>query len=136
MNIISGIKNLIHRYQFTKQASSFIVVGVLSTIISYSSFLIFLRIFKLYYLVANLGGFICSIGFSYYCNRRWTFKAQDSKHFYRYSSFYLMSFFLSSTLLKIFVDFCGVIPEIANVFTIAIMTGINFLGVKFLVFKK
>jgi putative flippase GtrA len=111
-------------------------VGFVATTLGYSSFLIFLRLFKLHYLVANLGGFVCSIGLSYYCNRRWTFKAQDSKHFYRYFSFYLASFCISSALLKFFVEFCGVIPEISNIFTIGIMTGINFLGVKFLVFKK
>ncbi|NBV06933.1 MAG: GtrA family protein [Proteobacteria bacterium] len=136
MNIFSEIKNFIHRYHFTRQAFSFLIVGICGTIISYSSFIIFLRLFHLYYLVANLGGFICSIGFSYYCNRRWTFKAQESKHFRRYFSFYVISFFLSSLLLKFFVDFCGIIPEIASILNIAIMTCFNFLGVKFLVFKK
>jgi putative flippase GtrA len=136
MNIFFEIKNLIHRHHFTKQASDFIIVGICSTLISYGSFIIFLRLFNLYYLIANLGGFLCSIGFSYYCNRRWTFKAQDGRHFRRYFYFYLLSFCLGSLLLKFFVDFCGVIPEIASIFNIAIMTCFNFLGVKFLVFKK
>ncbi len=136
MNIILGIKNFIHRHHLTKQASGFILVGIISTVVGYSSFITFLRLFGFHYLVANLGGFICSIGVSYYCNRRWTFKAHDSQYFYRYFSFYLVSFAISSALLKFFVEFCGVIPEIANVFVIGIMTGINFTGVKLLVFKK
>jgi putative flippase GtrA len=112
------------------------MVGSGSTLISYLTFLFGLRFFKLHYLIANILGFACSIIFSYNCNRRWTFNADASKNFIRYFCFYLLSLILSSILLKIIVEFFDVIPEIANIITIAVSTCINFLGIKFLVFKK
>ncbi len=136
MKIALEITKLLHRHHISKQAIRFLLVGCFSTIISYSTFLIFLHIFSLHYLVANVAGFISSIGFSYYCNQRWTFDSKGSKHFTKYISFYLGSLVLGSILLRIFVEFFGLIPEIANLLAIVITTCVNFLGIKFLVFKK
>lgn len=119
-----------------KQAYRFLLVGGCATIISYSTFLISLRIIGLHYLIANFCGFIVSIGFSYYCNSKWTFAAQERGYFYRYLSFYLASLIINSLILKFIVEFGGLIPEIANIITIAIVTCINFAGIKLLVFKK
>ena len=136
MKIVSEIIKLLHRHHVSKQAILFLLVGGFSTIISYSTFLIFLRIFGMHYLIANVAGFISSIGFSYYCNQRWTFDSKGSKRFTKYISFYLGSLVLGSILLRIFVEFFGLIPEIANLLAIAITTCVNFLGTKFLVFRK
>jgi putative flippase GtrA len=136
MKIVLEIIKLLHRHHISKQAICFLLVGGCSTIISYSTFLIFLRIFGMHYLIANVAGFISSIGFSYYCNQRWTFDSKGSKSFTKYISFYLGSLVLGSILLRIFVEFFGLIPEIANLLAIAITTCVNFLGIKFLVFKK
>jgi putative flippase GtrA len=133
--ITSKIINLLHRHHIPKQVFPFLLVGACSTIITYSTFLIFLRIFGLHYLIANAAGFIFSIGFSYYCNQRWTFDSKGSKSFTKYISFYLVSLVLGSILLRILVEFFGFIPEIASLLAIAITTCVNFLGVKFLVFN-
>ncbi len=136
MNPFIKIKNWLHHHQISKQASRFLLVGGSSAIISYTTFVFCIHLLKLHYLLANLGGFILSIGFSYYCNRVWTFDACISKKFKHYFSFYLFSFFLSSALLKFIVELVGIRPEIANIITISTMTCFNFLGVKFVVFKR
>lgn len=136
MNITSTIKKLAQRYHLTRQALTFITVGGLSTIISYTTFILCLHKLNLHYLVANVAGFCVSIGFNYQCNKRFTFKAQDSGYFRRYLSLYLVSLGLSSILLRVFVEFCGIIPEISNILTIVLITAFNFFGAKFLVFKK
>jgi putative flippase GtrA len=136
MSPVSKIKHWVHQHQIFKQAPRFLLVGLCSTIIGYSVFLICLRFFDLHYLIANIGGFVFGTGFSYYCNRRWTFNSSNSSYFFRYFSFYLSSLILSSILLKIIVEFIGIKPELANLLTIPITTCVNFLGLKFLVFKK
>ena len=83
-----------------------------------------------------MAGFIVSVGFSYYCNRRWTFSAKGAQKFRSYFLFYLCSLGIATISLKILVDFFGIIPEIASIINIAGMTGVNFLGLKFLVFKQ
>ncbi len=130
-----SIISILKRYQVTKQAVTFLLIGSLSTLISYSTFLISLRFLKLHYLLANIVGFCCSIGVNYQCNKRWTFRAEGN-HFKRYFSLYLLSLLLSSLLLRVFVEFFGIIPEIANILTIILITAFNFIGAKFVVFKK
>jgi len=136
MNLVLKIKNLIQQHQISKQLSQFLIIGAASTLISYSTFFVMLRFFSWHYLLANLVGFIFSVGFSYYCNRRWTFKAKDSQKFRDYFLFYFCSLGIATISLKILVEFFGIIPEIASIINIAGMTGVNFLGLKFLVFKK
>ncbi|MBP7709892.1 MAG: GtrA family protein [Rickettsiales bacterium] len=130
------IKNWIAQQNLSKQVLLFLLVGTGSTVISYSTFLVALRLFDVHYLLANICGFIPSIIFNYYCNRRWTFGFQGSNHFTAYLSLYLFSLALTSLLLRIFVGSFGIIPEIANIITIILVTFVNFVGVKFLVFKK
>jgi putative flippase GtrA len=136
MTLFSTIKSWIHQHHLSKQIARFLVVGTCSTIISYSTFITCLHFFHLHYLLANVAGFILSIGFSYNCNKRWTFGSHDSNYFQRYFLFYLTSLILSTLLLRSIVELLGIIPEIANILTIAIITCLNFIGVKFLVFKK
>lgn len=124
------------RHHLSKQITLFLLVGSASTLLSYSIFLIALRLFGLHYLIANACGFILSISFNYYCNKRWTFDSKGSNHFWRYFCFYVFSLTLSSILLKIIVEYGAVIPEIANILTIVIMTVVNFIVVKFFIFKK
>ncbi|MDX2083752.1 MAG: GtrA family protein [Rickettsiales bacterium] len=119
-----------------QQALTFLLIGGLSTLISYSVFILCLHQFHFHYLVANAFGFTTSIGFNYQSNKRWTFKTKDSGYFKRYLSLYIISFFLSSVILRILVAFFGIIPEIANIITIILVTAFNFSGAKFLVFKK
>lgn len=136
MSIILKIRDLFRRYNITKQAATFIVVGGFSTIISYSTFILCLHQLDLHYLIANIVGFFVSIGFSYQCNKRWTFKVQDTGYFCHYFLLYSISLTLSSLLLHLFVESCGIIPEVANILTIALITGFNFCGAKFFVFRR
>lgn len=136
MKIVSTIKNRINSSNTLRQLTSFLLIGGTSTVISYSTFLICLHLFKLHYILANIAGFVVSIRFSYLCNRRWTFQAQEETKFFSYLSVYLFSLALSCVLLRIFVEYCGIIPEIANIITIMITTCFNFCNTKFVVFKK
>ncbi len=162
MSLFLKIKNLIQYQKNSKQLLKFLIIGALSTLISYSTFFSTLRFFAWHYLLANLAGFIVSVGFSYYCNQRWTFKNanipkpiedidsnknqpkfsqksnlnEHKRSFANYFLFYFCSLLVATISLKILVDFFGIIPEIASIINIAGMTGINFLGLKFLVFKK
>jgi len=136
MSLISEIKNWIKRHQIYTQLPRFLIIGGISTIISYSAFLICLHPFKIHYILASMIGFIAGIAFSYPCNARWTFKSQYStKRINHYLAVYLCSLLISLIFLKITVDFIGIAPEIAYIICIIITTVINFLGTKFFVFK-
>jgi len=136
MILFLKVKNWINQKHLSKQIILFLIVGTISTIISYTTFIVALRLLNLHYLVANICGFILSIGFNYHCNKRWTFGSKSKNRFPQYFFLYFFSLILSSILLKIFVEYFGIIPEVANILTIALITFSNFCGVKFFVFNK
>jgi putative flippase GtrA len=130
------IKNRIFQNALFKQISRFLIVGSGSTIISYSTFFIALRFFEFHYLIANICGFIPGVIFNYYLNRRWSFNFQEKDRFFKYLILYLSSLALTSILLWLFVESFKLLPEIANIVTIILVTLVNFLGVKFVVFRE
>lgn len=121
------------------QLKRFLITGGISTLISYSTFIISLHLFNMHYILANFAAFIVSITFGYNCNKRWSFGGDHHKpsHIIEYLAIYISSsLILSTIILKVTIDYIGIIPEIAYIFSLCITTCINFLGVKFLVFKK
>lgn len=137
-DLVRSIKDWIYHHQLHKEFARFLIIGGISTIIFYSTFIISLRIFGIYYLFANVIGFVCGIFFGYPMNKHWTFKKSHQKqnHFPQYLAVYLTSLGISTIFLKIAVDYIGIIPEIASILAIAVTTCTNFLGIRFLVFRK
>ncbi len=129
------IKNRNHRDILLKQIFRFLLVGCGSTVISYSLFFITLRFLEFHYLIANICGFIPAVIFNYSFNRRWTFNFKEKNNFAQYLSLYLFSLALTSALLGMFVEYAKLSPEIANIITIILVTSVNFLGVKFIIFR-
>jgi putative flippase GtrA len=128
----------IHKHELHTQFSRFLVIGGISTIISYSVFLVSLRVFGFHYIFANIMAFVFGISFGYPMNRRWTFDSGHHKnsHFLQYLSVYLTSLLIGTIFLRIAVDTIGIIPEVAFILAVGITTFTNFLGTKFFVFKK
>lgn len=136
MEFILNLITIIKKHPASRQLVRFLFIGTISTIISYSTFLILLNIFHIHYLIANIVAFIIGVGFGYYFNSKWTFDAKNAKLFKRYFSFYVTSLILSTIILKSIVEIFHIMPEIANIITIFIITYYNFFGVKLWVFKK
>ncbi len=120
------------------QLRRFIITGIIATIISYTTFLICLHVFSIHYILANIITFCIGTSFGYNCNKRWSFGGEHHKssHIVEYLAVYLTSLGVSIIILKITVDIMGIIPEIAFFISLCVTTCINFLGIKFFVFKK
>ena len=122
-----------------RQFSKFIVVGVWSTIVNYGLFYILLHFLSVHYLIASASGFIAGVFAGYHLNRIWTFQAHDKRRhrdIVKYYSVYIASLSLSLLFLKITVSVFGIDPYIANIFAIGLTTCTNFLGLKFVVFRR
>ena len=127
--------NLPMKNQFLK----FIIVGLFSTIINYCLFYLLLNFVNINYLVSSSCGFIAGVFGGFYLNKNWTYNDKNNKSktlLWKYFSLYLTSLLISLIFLKITVDYIGLNPEIANLLAIGITTCINFIGTKFMVFKK
>ena len=121
------------------QFLKFIVVGLFSAIINYGLFYLLLKMANINYLISSLCGFIAGVFGGFYLNKNWTYNDKNNKSnslLWKYFSLYLFSLLISLIFLKITVDYIALNAEIANLLAIGITTCINFIGTKFVVFKK
>ena len=82
-------------------------------------------------------GFFVGTLTGYYLNKNWTFRSLgNTKRIYRYFILYTFSLGIGLASITIQVELFEIVPEIANIFTIAITATINFIGSKFWVFEN
>lgn len=115
----------------------FLIIGVLATVVNYVFFYVFLNVFSVHYLVSSSLGFVAGVFFGYGFNKAWSFEVADANSVYllKYFMLYTGSLVVGMAFLKLQVAVLGVLPEIANIFTIGLTTCTNFIGLKFFVFK-
>lgn len=123
------------------QFCRFIVVGLISTAVSYS-FFYFLYVFcGTHYQLAAAAGFMLGVFIGYPVNRTWTFAAEAASaagnpYLMKYVSVYMISLGMGLLLLDLLVRQCGLWPPVANIFVIGFTTCTNFIGVKIWTFRK
>lgn len=130
--------------QFVK----FALVGLSNVVVSYGVYLIFFLVFQIFgvlpntdYLVAQLIGYVLSIFWSFYWNRKYVFKADKHKVPWQTAlikSFLSYSFtgvFLNSLLSYVWVEIIGIPKIIAPIINLMINVPVNFLMNKFWAFK-
>lgn len=131
--------------QFVK----FALVGLSNVIVSYGIYLIFLGLFQLAgflpnvdYLVAQLIGYVLSIFWSFYWNRKYVFTdGQNAVPWYAalIKSFISYSFtgvFLNSILSYLWVEVVGIPKVIAPIINLLINVPVNFIMNKFWAFRE
>ena len=120
-----------------KQFSKFIVIGIISTIINYTVFYLLLSVFSFHYLLSASIGFLSGVLAGFRFNKTWTFEVTQKRKRYlmKYLTTYTISLGLGLCFLEFLVQGLDIIPEVANIITIALTTCTNFIGTKFWVFQ-
>lgn len=88
---------------------------------------------------ANAVGYFIGVIFGYLLNKAFTFKAADKKHsevLLPYLLVYFSSFALSYTILELLALESGIEKIIAITMVTCLTMVTNFLGIKYLTFKK
>lgn len=126
------------KFEISKQAIRFLLVGTITTLINYSIFLLLSRFFNIYFVIAAVVGYLLGLTLGYLLNRIFTFESTEN--------------IMRSTLIYFFVNAISIgliiftLPEIVKVLRISphlayfimliITTIINFFGSKILAFKN
>lgn len=131
--------------QFVK----FAMVGLSNVIVSYGVYLVFFALFQIAdilpdtdYLIAQLIGYVLSIFWSFYWNRKYVFAdGENVVPWYKalIKSFIAYSFtgvFLNSALSFLWVESVGISKVIAPVINLVINVPVNFVMNKFWAFGK
>lgn len=123
------------------QLIKFGIVGVSNTVISYVIYVI-LVFFGLHYTISNIIGFLISILNAYYWNKKLVFKKNESsskesvKELVKVYASYTATLLISTLLLVLWVDKCGIDKNIAPLINFCITIPLNFILNKFWAFKE
>ena len=120
------IKRLVDRTMI-----KFIIVGIINTIISYSIFSI-LTYCGIWYIYSNLIGYVISVANSYVLNKFFVFKQpkRSLSEMVRFLSVYIAQYIICVMILFVCVDFGGLSPYIAGIFSIFVGIFISYVGHK------
>lgn len=134
-----------------RQFSKFVLIGLLNTGIDFGVLNLLMRLFSVYegssiIPIKAIAFFIANIN-SYFCNKYWTFKQKQKEHISQeYSKFLIVSGVALGIHLAIIYSITTFIPPIligeklwanfANLVAIGLSLIWNFIGYKFIVFKK
>jgi len=126
------------KWLLIKQVTRYLVVGGLATSLNYVIFFVLYKYSGVNYLISSATGFVLSVLAGYVFNKKWTFGENNSstKQVVKYFLVYLISLFLSVFLLNLTVEVAEMKPEYGNIISIAFTTCTNFIGLKYLVFKR
>jgi putative flippase GtrA len=112
------------------------LVGITTTVIDY---LIFISMYSVItsVLIANFCAGLFSITFKYLAHYFWSFKSQadHSKSGIKYLLNLVIFWSTGTLLLKVLIT-AGIDPKIAKLIPILFIAPLNFLSLKFYVFKK
>lgn len=119
-----------------RELTKFILVGLLNTSLGYGLFTLLIYI-KINYLVALTLSHIIATCHSYIWNRYFTFKSRNKikKEIFKFFLIYAIIYIMNFTILYLSVHFLNFKPLISQLFILAAITTISFIGQRFYTFK-
>lgn len=122
----------------TKQFIKFCLVGLTNLVVQLCFYFILTRFFHLYYIIAAVLAFIVAVTWSFYINKKWTFKQTDNDHKDQYVKFFIANSLIaviSISLLSLFVEKFGIHDLLSQFLASVICAIINFTINRFWTFK-
>ena len=126
-------KNIVYQFKW------FIISGGLATLLNYVVFFMLYKYADLNSVISAGIGYVSGMFLSFFLTKYLAFSSQifSKRELFSYVLFYFMSLLLNMFFVYLVSRYITVVtPEISYVFILGVMTIINFLGCKRLVFKQ
>lgn len=139
MNLSTKIKDLYHKYY---ELISYLFFGVMTTIVSFLTYVLCARLFLFNAVVSNIVSWIISVLFAYITNRKFVFKSKKTnfvpliKEMLSFFGSRIFSGFIETLLIYIFVDLLGLYDIAVKLAATIIVIILNYIFSKLLVFKN
>ncbi len=153
--LFSGIESLFNVclkiYYAKKEVWDYLIFGVLTTIVSWLSYVVISRIYLPFFyegtdsamaLISNALSWVVAVAFAYWTNRTFVFKSTTTglgpvfKEFMAFVGARVFSFVVEQGLLFAFVEWLGVGDIIAKLIISVIVVILNYVFSKLFIFKK
>ena len=131
---------MINLYKKHEKIINYLIFGVLTTIVSLSTYFVCSKIFHMYYLISNIISFIISVLFAFVTNKIYVFKSKTkekniiSKELISFFSARIFSFVIENITLIILVKVIKIDDMFAKTIVQVIVIILNYILGK-LVFK-
>lgn len=136
------MKKLIELYRKYEEIIMYLIVGVCTTIVSLGFYYIFAEGLQMYYQAANVLSWIAAVIFAYFTNKKFVFRSpynglsQTMKEAAGFVSSRLVSLAAEVICMFIGVQLLGIDDGIMKLGDQVIVTVLNYVLSKFLVFRK
>ena len=125
-----------------KEFILYIVFGILTTVVSISSYYVCSEILNIHYLVSNIISWVLAVIFAYFTNRVWVFESKSKntsdilKEMLTFVNCRLLSGVIDMATMFVLVGAIHINDKYAKVFTQFIVVVLNYVFSKLIVFKK
>lgn len=119
-----------------KVFAKFGFVGIFNTLITISSYIVLVH-FGVYYIVANIIGYILGLINSFYWNKNWVFQVKDRKNnlFLKFIIVNLITLIVNNIVLYSLVNYLSVDAIVAQILATGVGMVLNFFLNKLWTFK-
>ncbi|MCM1371112.1 MAG: GtrA family protein [Clostridium sp.] len=137
--MINKCLNLYKKYQ---EIINYLIIGVLTTLVSIGAYFIFAKVIGINYIVSNVISWTISVAFAYITNKVFVFKNEEKDkkkvliQIYQFVKYRLLSLVIDVLLLYLFVELIKMNDMIAKVINQVIVIVLNYVFSKLFVFKK
>ncbi len=121
-----------------KELISYVIFGILTTLVNILVYLLFTRLIGLNYIISNILAWFFSVLFAYITNRIWVFESENTNIFKEIILFFsgrLFSGIVDTVLMFVFIDLLFVGDSISKIIIQVIVVALNYIISKFIVFK-
>lgn len=121
-----------------KQFVKFCLVGTSNLIIDISVYWVLTRTFHIYYLLAAVFSFVIAVSWSFYFNRRWTFRHQGQDLGNQYFKFFIanvLALILNLSMFYLLVEYINFYDLLAKLIIAFIVAFFNFSLNRFWTFR-
>lgn len=142
--IIYYLKNLAGYLPYTrngiKEIFKFGIVGFLGTLVNILFLYLFTEIFGIYYLFSAIFSFFIAMSNNFIFNKVWTFgenlRNKVTKKYLQFGFVSIVALLFNLIFLYFFTEIVGIHYLVSQVLAILLSFGFNFIGNKFLTFKR
>ena len=120
----------------------YLVFGILTTVVSISSYYVCSEILNIHYLVSNIISWVLAVIFAYFTNRVWVFESKSEnisdilKEMFTFVNCRLLSGVIDMATMFVLVGAMHINDMYAKIFTQFIVVILNYVLSKLIVFKK
>lgn len=136
------MKKVFDLYKKYSEIINYLIVGVLTTLVSIVIYAVFTKVFHVNYMISNVISWIGSVSFAYVTNKVFVFKSKCDNdidvliEIYQFFKYRVFSFIIDILLMYLFVELVNIDDMIAKIIVQVIVIVLNYVFSKLFVFKK